>query len=106
MSFYFNKLKRLLNEVINNRLPFQLNPNVVIVSAGKEWTVYNSLIGEHELWRFKTKKEDEINMIRNLQDNGSCCFREFAMGNNEDKSRALLEKLLLANLLFVNKGDK
>ena len=104
--FYFNKLKRLLNEVINNRLPFQLNPNVVIVSAGKEWTVYNSLIGEHELWRFKTKKEDEINMIRNLQDNGSCCFREFAMGNNEDKSRALLEKLLLANLLFVNKGDK
>ena len=58
--FYFNKLKRLLNEVINNRLPFQLNPNVVIVSAGKEWTVYNSLIGEHELWRVKTKKEDEI----------------------------------------------
>lgn len=55
--FYFNKLKRLLNEVINNRLPFQLNPNVVIVSAGKEWTVYNSLIGEHELWRFKTKKK-------------------------------------------------
>lgn len=104
--FYMNRLKRVIDEVKKDRLSFQLNPNVVIVSDRKEWILYNGLIGIQELWSYHTQKKDEIEMIKKLQDKRNCYFKGFVNDYGENEVVSLLEGLLFANLLFVNEGDE